>query len=148
MIHLKIIWFGKKKDDPFGQMLDIYKKRLQHYLKLEIKRFPASTPTEEAKLVLSGLDSRSYLIAWDSTGTSFSTEKFSTKIVEWEQTNRRNIVMVIGGSMGLTSEVLKHAHQTFSLSQMTFPHRLALVLVAEQLYRAYTIIRNEPYHHG
>jgi len=101
---------------------------------------------KEGKKILSKVDNRDYVIALDRLGKSLSSVDFSKKIKRLRVTGKSNITFIIGGSYGLSKEVLKRANLKLSFSKMTFPHQLMKVILLEQIYRSFKIIKNEPYH--
>ena len=101
---------------------------------------------DEAKKIAKHIKPGDYVIAMDERGKSIDSIELSKKIERWSHEGPSNIVFVIGGPVGLDRTFLKTANERWMLSSMTLPHRLARVVLAEQLYRACTIIRKEPYH--
>jgi len=100
---------------------------------------------KEGELMLATIDPRERVIALDVEGKSWSTEKLSQQMQHW-QMEGNNIALLVGGPNGLAPECLAKAQSTWSLSALTLPHPLVRVLLAEQLYRGWTIIKNHPYH--
>jgi 23S rRNA (pseudouridine1915-N3)-methyltransferase len=103
---------------------------------------------QEAKQILQRISKVDTLIALDEHGKQFSSDSFSQFLLKQQQLSTKSLVFVIGGSYGLDKEVLDAAQYKMSLSAMTLPHQLARLVFAEQLYRAFTIIKGEKYHHG
>ncbi len=130
-----------------------YTSRLKHYIKLELeerKALPKGKEAEiikqaEAKALLSGLDSSTKIIALDERGKNFSSLEFARFLRSSLESGPR-LCFIIGGAFGLAEEVLKQAHHRLSLSPLTLNHELALLVLLEQLYRAFTILSGEPYH--
>lgn len=100
---------------------------------------------KEGEQMLAAIDSRDYVIALDVKGKSWSTEQLSEQMSHW-QMNGSNIALLVGGPDGLAENCLARAQQRWSLSALTLPHPLVRVLLAEQLYRGWTILKNHPYH--
>ena len=100
---------------------------------------------KEAQRMLKAIGKDHYVIALDKGGQSWSTELLANKIRDWQQ-DGTNVSFLIGGPEGMTAELLQKAHAKMSFSAMTFPHPIIRVMLAEQLYRAYSIINNHPYH--
>jgi 23S rRNA (pseudouridine1915-N3)-methyltransferase len=103
---------------------------------------------KEAGLILSQLNKDDYLVALDERGKQFSSEGLAQFIQVRANSSHKNLIFLIGGAYGLDSTVLTRADHRWSLSQLTLPHQLVRLLLAEQIYRACTILRNEKYHHG
>ncbi len=95
--------------------------------------------------MLASIPMDSHVVALELTGTIWNTEELSLKLARW-RTKHQHIALLIGGPEGLAPECISRANQTWSLSRLTFPHALARVIVAEQIYRAWTILCHHPYH--
>jgi 23S rRNA (pseudouridine1915-N3)-methyltransferase len=102
---------------------------------------------KEGELILDWLEKDDYLVALDGKGRSFTSEKLAGFLQARANESTRKLVFVIGGAFGLDEVVLKRANHTWSLSELTFPHQLVRLILAEQIYRACTILKNEKYHH-
>lgn len=102
---------------------------------------------KEAEMILGWLKKDDYLVALDERGKEMSSEELAEFIQARANESAKAIVFLIGGAFGLDDAVLKKANHKWSLSKLTFPHQLARLILAEQVYRACTIIRNEKYHH-
>jgi len=102
---------------------------------------------KEGETILQWLRQDDYLIALDEHGKQFSSEGLSELLQERASASTKNLVFLIGGAFGLDAAVLKRAQLKWSLSQLTFPHQLVRLILAEQVYRACTILQNEKYHH-
>lgn len=130
-----------------------YTSRLKHYIKLELEERKAPSKGKEAEMIkqtearalLSGLDPSTKLIALDERGKSFGSLEFAQFLRKTLETAPK-LCFVIGGAFGLAEEVLLKADHRLSLSHMTLNHELALLVLLEQLYRAFTILSGEPYH--
>ena len=132
-----------------------YKKRLPPQCALELIEIPAEkrynnadikriTEREGSKM-LSLIDERHHVIALDVKGKPWSTEQLSSEMEKWLQSGK-NIDLLVGGPEGLAGECLERAHEKWSLSPLTFPHILVRLIVAEQVYRAFSILQGHPYH--
>ncbi len=150
---LKIILPWHVKTSFIKQGVDFYALRIKRYTHLEIieKKIKfkdkniEKTKEVEGKALLSAISSKEYLIALDENGrklNSIELAKFLQDLLE----SRSEIVFLIGGAFGLSKEVLKKVHFKLSLSSLTMEHELALLVLMEQLYRAFTILSGEPYH--
>ena len=102
---------------------------------------------KEGEIVLEWLKKDDYLVALDERGKQLSSEALADFIMKRTNESTKNLVFLVGGAFGLDETVLKRANYQWSLSQLTFPHQLVRLILAEQVYRACTIIRNEKYHH-
>ena len=101
----------------------------------------------EAEIILAGLDKSDWLVALDEGGKEFTSEGLAGFIETRKNDSIKNLVFLIGGAYGLDDKVLKRADHKWSLSKLTFPHQLVRLMLVEQLYRAFTILNNEKYHH-
>lgn len=123
---------------------DEYAKRLSSVCTLELIEIPADKRNPNEKMV-SLIKPQQLVIALDINGAYWSTEKLANKISQWQHSGQ-DVNFLIGGAEGLPADVLKLAHEKWSLSPLTFPHLLVRVMLAEQLYRAYSILQGHPYH--
>lgn len=132
-----------------------YERRFPPHLKLQLFEIPASRRaktsaadklrTEEGERLLKAIPDGAFVIALDERGESVSTQALSDKLSDWLQAGR-DIVLMIGGADGLADKCLQRADWRWSLSPLTLPHGLVRILVAEQLYRANSLLENHPYH--
>jgi len=145
-MKIKVAWIGKTKEPAIQALTDQYLKRLSHYAEVE----GVSLKDEAAIHALSrGEKGKSphKLILLDSRGKQFSSEELA-KFIETEQLTAIPLLFAIGASDGFTDETHRHATLILSLGKMTLPHEFARVVVLEQIYRAFTILKNHPYHLG
>ena len=146
---MKIICVGKLKEKYLKDAKEEYLKRLSKYVKLEVVELPdynydeVKTILEEGKNILSKINDNDYVITLDINGRELSSIELSKFI---EKNISRNIVFVIGGSYGLSSEVKQRSDYSLSFSRLTFPHQLFRIMLLEQIYRGFKIINNESYH--
>lgn len=148
---------GKTDDALFNNIIDNYKNRLKHYLPFEteyvpdIKKGKSISQKEqtalEGKNILSRLQASDYLVLLDDKGKEYSSMKFAKYIENKTHSVSKRIVFLIGGPYGFSDEVYSRANEKISLSKMTFTHQMVRLIFVEQLYRAMTILNNEPYHH-
>ena len=148
---IKIIAVGKIKEDFYTDAVAEYVKRLGGYTKLSIVQVPdeksdEKTLDKEADYILKNINEHDYVITLEIRGKRLSSEGFADLIEQLEISGRSDITFIIGGSLGLSHRVSERADQKISFSDMTFPHQLMRVILLEQIYRAYKIIRHEPYH--
>lgn len=158
-MKINLISVGKIKEKYFVDAIKEYTKRLGKYCSLKVIEVPDEKAPEnlsdkemiqvkdkEGERILSKMDDNTYLIALAIDGKQLSSEELSAKIDDLGVMGRSNLTFVIGGSLGLSDNVLKKADFKLSFSKMTFPHQLMKVVLLEQIYRAFRISRNEPYH--
>ncbi|EAV46896.1 hypothetical protein MB2181_02445 [Methylophilales bacterium HTCC2181] len=152
MLKIKIISIGNKIEKNVDTLIDSYTKKCSHFFHLEWvqlkseKRFDsvAKKKALEAEKIIPQIGS-SLLVALDEKGEMLTSKNFTLKISQWSQ-NFSCITFVIGGADGLDKSILKLANVTLSLSNMTLPHQLVKIFIAEQLYRVSSILNNHPYH--
>lgn len=135
----------------------IYEKRLKHYLPFEFSVIPdvknaknrtnEQLKTKEGELILKRLDKGDWVILLDEGGKEFTSLKFAKHMENMLLQSHKRIIFVVGGAYGFSEEVYQRANAKISLSKMTFSHQMVRLFVLEQLYRAMTILRNQPYHH-
>lgn len=146
---IKIICVGKLKEKYLIEAIKEYKKRLSKYTKLEIIELPdynydqVKTKIEEGKNILSKISEKDYVVTLEINGKELDSICLSSFI---DSNISKNITFIIGGSNGLSDEVLKRANYSLSFSKLTFPHQLFRVLLLEQIYRSFKIMNNESYH--
>ena len=156
-MKIALLTVGKTDRDWVKQGLNIYVSRLKHYIPFsiieipELKNVSALTreqiKTREGELILKNVKPTDDLILLDEHGKVFSSVEFAKVIQDKITYNGKDIVFVIGGAYGFSEEVYRRANSKISLSKMTFSHQMVRAIFAEQLYRAFTIIKGEPYHH-
>lgn len=158
MIHINIICVGKIKEIYLRSAIQEYSKRLSKYCKLNILEVPDEAIPDnvsnkqvniikeiEGKKILTHIKN-SYTIALDLKGKQYSSEEFSEKINKISLNYNSNISFIIGGSLGLSNEVLNSSNELICFSKMTFPHQLIRIFLLEQIYRSFKILNNESYH--
>jgi len=152
------LWSIGKENDPYiKEGIALYQKRLQHYVDFELKLIPTvkqaaslSVPElkkQEAKMIMDMLQPADYLLALDEHGKMMTTIKFSEFLQQRTNASTRQLIILIGGAFGLDPSLLQRAQLQLSLSPLTFPHQLVRLIMTEQLYRAYTVLNREKYHH-
>ena len=158
-MKITLVTVGKIKEKFFEDAIKEYSKRLSRYCKLEIlqvadEKTPegASEAVElqikekEGQRILSLIRDDAYVIALAIEGKMLDSEELAERIEKLGVSGISQIVFVIGGSLGLSAQVMKRADYALSFSRMTFPHQLMRVILLEQIYRSYRIIAGEPYH--
>ncbi len=149
---------GKAHESYVKAGVDEFTKRISHYFKVEWNILPApknaslmsekDMKKKEGELILSLLKKDDYLVALDERGKQFSSDELAVFIEDRSKESVKNLIFLIGGAYGIDQALLDRANKTWSLSKLTFPHQLVRLLLAEQLYRACSIMKNEKYHHG
>lgn len=152
---IQIINVGQKAPSWCDLAIKEYQKRLSGFTGLTLTNIPISpwhkkqnpqkAMEEEGKHILSHIKPHDFMVVLDEKGKSFSSQLLAEKLNHWQQ-DAKKLVFVIGGPTGLSDAVKKQAQLKWSLSDLTFPHKLVLILLIEQLYRAYSIQHNHPYH--
>lgn len=156
-MKILLLQIDKTQDSYLNEGIDIYTKRLKNYAVLNIvtisvpKNVRARTvneqKTEEAKLIFSQILADDFLILLDENGTEFTSDGFSKFILQKQNASVKRLIFIIGGPFGFAEEVYKRANYKIALSQLTFSHQMVRLFFLEQLYRAFTILKGEKYHH-
>jgi len=158
-LKLTIIAVGKIKEKFYREAVQEYVKRLGRYCKVQIlemtdEKTPDRASEREEQLIketegeriLAALPKDAYVIALAIEGKMYDSVELSRHIDQLQVAGKGHLVLIIGGSLGLSRQVLGRADETLSFSRMTFPHQLMRVILLEQLYRSFRIVRGEPYH--
>lgn len=158
-MNIDIICIGSIKEKYWVDAIGEYTKRLRNYCKInvfEVKESPLpknysekdeiAVKDAEGKSILNVINEQSYVVALDVKGKKFSSTEFAKKIDDLGISGKSRISFIIGGSLGLSKEVLDKADLRLSFSDMTFPHQMMRVILLEQIYRGFKINRNEIYH--
>lgn len=158
-MRISIVCVGKIKEKFYAQAVDEYRKRLGRYCQLEIVEVADEKTKEnasenevrivkecEGERILKNIRDGSYVVALAIEGETADSPELSRKLERLGTGGTSHITFVIGGSLGLSEAVCKRADWQLSFSRMTFPHQLMRVILLEQVYRAYRIMKNEPYH--
>ncbi|MEP2404347.1 MAG: 23S rRNA (pseudouridine(1915)-N(3))-methyltransferase RlmH [Nonlabens ulvanivorans] len=148
---------GKTDDSRIEQLTQMYVDRLKHYINFELEIIPDLKKTknlsedqqknEEGKLILNKLEKSDFVTLLDERGKKLSSLQFAELINKRSVSGLKRLVFIIGGPYGFSSDVYQRANSKLSLSDMTFSHQMVRLFATEQIYRAFTILRNEPYHH-
>ncbi|UOE50365.1 23S rRNA (pseudouridine(1915)-N(3))-methyltransferase RlmH [Mucilaginibacter sp. SMC90] len=156
-MKITFLTVGKTEDAYLKEGIDKYVKRLKHYTKLELAEIPelkntkALSPEQqkakEAELILKKITPLDFVILMDEKGSEFTSTQFAAYINKKEISTSANLIFIIGGPYGFDASVYQRANDKISLSRMTFSHQMVRLFFVEQLYRAYTIMKGEPYHH-
>jgi len=156
-MQIKLIAIGKTDDKQLLQLIEQYQKRLKHYIKFDLDIIPdiknvknlseKQQKEKEGELILKKLSSTDVLILLDENGKQFTSVEFSNYLQKKMNAGIKQLVFVIGGPYGFSEAVYQKAQGKVSLSKMTFSHQMIRLFVVEQIYRGFTILKNEPYHH-
>lgn len=159
VVNISIVTIGKLKEKYLIQGINEYLKRLSAYAKVEIIELPDEKAPEnlsdsemeqvkqkEGERILAKISDDTHVIALAIEGKMKSSEQLATDLDKLATYGKSKIAFIIGGSLGLSQDVMKRANDTLSFSKMTFPHQLMRLILVEQVYRAFRINRGEPYH--
>lgn len=154
---IKLIAIGKTDSKELQKLTDVYINRLKHYIRFEfciipdiknVKNFSEEQQkTKEGELILKELKPTDQVIILDEKGKDYTSVQFSDFLQKKMNSGCKQLVLIIGGPYGFSEEVRKKAISKISFSKMTFSHQMIRLFVVEQLYRGFSILRNEPYHH-
>lgn len=158
-MHIQIVSVGKVREKYIKLGIAEFEKRLQAYCTLSFSEVLDEQAPEklsekdllvvkqkEATRILAKIKESDYVIALDVLGVQWSSEKLAAEMQSLGFQGKNKIVFIIGGSNGLSDDVLKRANQKLSFSKMTFPHQLMKLILLEQVYRGFKIVKGEPYH--
>jgi|ERR1043166_314649 23S rRNA (pseudouridine1915-N3)-methyltransferase len=149
-MKFRFVWVGKTRNKNYLALQEEYLERLSHFVKCEVVEVRDSTVGEtkeiEGKRILEKVNQTSFVCLLDVGGRMVSTPQLAKDVEKWQSSGAKDISFIIGGADGVSSEVAARASDRVSLSFLTFTHEMARVVLLEQLYRAYTIIRGFPYH--
>ena len=146
-MKILFITIGKQNDSLIGDAVSEYTKRINNYFKTEWKVIPTSDMRKEGESILKSIESDDYLVTLDDKGKELDTILLSQFIEKRMIDGDKRIVFVIGGAYGISDEVFKRSNFKWSLSKLVFPHQIVRLILSETIYRAITVIKNEPYHH-
>ncbi len=156
-MKIKLIVVGKTDKGPLQDLIADYCKRLTHYISFELQVIPDLKKTKhldvqqqkqkEGELILEEINTSDWLVLLDEAGKSFTSMQFAQELQKKLNAGTKQLVFVIGGPYGFSDAVYQQAKQKISLSKMTFSHQMVRLFFVEQIYRGFTILKNEPYHH-
>ena len=156
-MKIVLLTIGKTSEKYLIEGIAQYQKRLKHYTQFEMleilniknaKNFSnAELIKKEGELILKQLQNSDHLILLDNKGKDFTSTKFAEKLQSWMLSGKKRLVFVVGGAYGFSEEMYSRGNEKLSLSKMTFSHQMVRLFFVEQIYRGYTILNNEPYHH-
>ena len=158
-MKIKLVTVGKLKEKYLIQGINEYLKRLNSYAKMEIIEVPDEKAPEklsdaemlqvkekEGQRILGKINDNEYVFVLAINGKQLSSEEFSTEIEQLGISGKSNLTFVIGGSLGLSDSVLRRSNQQISFGRLTYPHQLMRLVLVEQIYRGFRIMKGEPYH--
>ena len=156
-MRITLLTVGKTNDLSFKNAISEYQKRLKFYISFDIEEIPSLKNTKnltednqkqkEGELILKYLQPEDEVVLLDDKGSEFTSKQFASYIEKKSASGLKRLVFVVGGPYGFSQEVYQRANDKVSLSRMTFSHQMVRLVFTEQLYRAMTILRGEPYHH-
>ena len=156
-MQITLMAIGKTDSNQLEQLIAIYAERLKHYARFEINIIPdiknrktlseEQQKEKEGELILNQIKSSDALLLLDEKGKQYSSMEFAQFLQKKMNSGIKNLVFVIGGPYGFSSKVYDRSDGKVSLSKMTFSHQMVRLFIVEQLYRGFTILKNEPYHH-
>lgn len=156
-MKVALVVIGKTDARYFVEAIEEYTNRLVHYIPFEMQVIPdiknvknlseEQQKEKEGELILKGLQPGDYLVLLDDKGKEFTSKEFAKYMEKKKQSVPRRLVFVVGGPYGFSEAVYKAAAEKISLSRLTFSHQMIRLIFVEQIYRAMTILNNEPYHH-
>ncbi len=155
-MKITVVFTGKTTERYLEEGIAAFEKRIRRYLPFEIKVLPAvkgvrdkeRLKRREGEMILKNLGRGDYVVLLDERGKSLRSVDFAGMLQQKMNEGTRNMVFVVGGAYGVPREVFERADRVLQLSAMTFSHQVVRILLMEQLYRAFTIIHGEPYHHA
>ena len=156
-MNIKLIAVGKTDNPTLQQLISTYEKRLSYYINFELQLLSdiknskslseEQQKIKEGELILSYVEPSHHLILLDERGKEYTSIAFADELQKKMNTGIKQLTFVIGGPYGFSQAVYQRANSKLSLSKLTFSHQMIRLFFVEQLYRAFTILRNEPYHH-
>ncbi|MDE7411971.1 MAG: 23S rRNA (pseudouridine(1915)-N(3))-methyltransferase RlmH [Paramuribaculum sp.] len=156
-MKIVVLAVGQIKTDYISRGIEIYKRRLEHYVDFELIDVPDIKNTKsltqqrqkelEGEAIAKVLSAGDVILLMDEHGKEYTSREFSEMISKRMLSGIKRLVLVIGGPYGFSDDTYNRATGKVSLSKLTFPHEMARLIVVEQLYRAFTILKGEPYHH-
>lgn len=156
-MQITLLAIGKTDKSELEELISVYEKRLKHYVKFQLEIIPdiknrknlseAQQKEKEGELILAQLQPTDTLILLDEKGKQYTSMDFAQFLQKQMNSGIKNLVLLIGGPYGFSDAVYAKCSGKISLSKMTFSHQMIRLFIVEQIYRGFTILRNEPYHH-
>lgn len=157
-MKVKLLMVGKTRESFIEEGFDIFKKRIKHYLSFEgqtiggLKKTKNLSPSEiktlEGELILKNLKDHDTVVLLDENGKDYDSAGFANFVQKQMNSGTKQLIFIVGGAYGFSSDVYQRANYKVSLSPMTFSHQVIRLIFMEQFYRAMTILKNEPYHNS
>jgi 23S rRNA (pseudouridine1915-N3)-methyltransferase len=157
-MKITLLTIGKTENNYLVDGIKIFKERLVHYIKFEImeietpkqirKLSPDALKEAEGRLILKAIQGMDHIVLLDEKGKTFTSEQFADWLQKLMNAGTRHLVFIVGGAYGFSDEVYQAANSKVALSALTFSHQMVRLFFTEQLYRAFTILKNEPYHNA
>ncbi len=156
-MQIKLLVVGKTDGQELSNLILNYQNRLKHYVKFTLEFVPDiknsknlsedEQKKQEGQVVLKHVSNADFLVLFDEKGKQFSSLQFADVLQKRMNSGIKNLIFVIGGPYGFSDALYERCNQKISLSKMTFSHQMVRLFVVEQIYRGFTILKNEPYHH-
>jgi 23S rRNA (pseudouridine1915-N3)-methyltransferase len=156
-MRITLLTIGKTDEKYIKEGIEKYLKRLKHYIKFEIVDLPDLKNTKnlsedqqkskEAELLFKNINNTDYVVLLDEAGKEYTSKNFSDYLNKKMISSTQHLIFIIGGPYGFDQTIYQRANDKISLSKMTFSHQMIRLFFTEQLYRAFTILKGEPYHH-
>jgi len=156
-MKIKLIAIGKTDEKSLQTLIDKYQNRLKHYIGFDLDIIPdlknsknlseKQQKEKEGDLLLKKLQTSDYVVLLDENGKQFNSVDFAKYLQKKMNSGAKQLVFIIGGPYGFSEAVYKRSNEKISLSKMTFSHQMIRLFAVEQIYRGFTILKNEPYHH-
>ncbi len=156
-MKISLLCISKTTEAYLQEGIRIYENRLQHYCKYQRQEIPdlknsknlsfEQQKQKEAELILAKISTTDFVVLLDENGKELDSVQFSKELNKWMNQSTAHVVFVIGGPYGFHASVYERANLKLSLSKLTFSHQMVRLFFTEQLYRAFSILRGEPYHH-
>ena len=156
-MKIKLLLIGKTTDKSIQQIEADYEKRIKHYAAFDsividnsgVRTGPEQVIRQkEGEMILKKVGPSDYLVLLDERGKTYSSVQWANEVNNWMNSSKKTVLLTVGGAYGFSDEVKKRGNSLVSLSAMTFSHQMVRIIILEQVYRAFTILNNEPYHHA
>ncbi|NJB71988.1 23S rRNA (pseudouridine1915-N3)-methyltransferase [Saonia flava] len=156
-MNIKLLAIGKTDSSDLERLVNQYENRLKHYIKFDLEVIPdiknvknlseSQQKDKEADAILKKLNSTDFVVLLDENGKQYNSVEFANYLQKIMNMGTKQLVFIIGGPYGFSDILYKKTKGKISLSKMTFSHQMVRLFIVEQIYRGFTILKNEPYHH-
>lgn len=156
-MNIKLLAIGKTDSSDLERLIDQYRNRLKHYIKFNLEIIPdiknvknlseAQQKDKEGEAILKKINPTDFVVLLDENGKQYNSVEFANHLQKIMNMGTKQLVFIIGGPYGFSETLYEKAKGKISLSKMTFSHQMVRLFVVEQIYRGFTILKNEPYHH-